>query len=172
MVQSVELLLDDRLDQAVREEWSRLLDVGLSSQARNRSESNRPHITLAVAASIPPGMEGAMREQITGEPLPVRLGGMVLFGSRTATVARLVVPTAELLELQRMVFALIDGCPGVPAHIRPGEWTPHVTLARRVPPGRLGSALTATRAGTRELTGVSAGIRRWDGEARREWRVV
>ena len=54
MVQSVELLLDDRLDQAVREEWARLLDVGLASQARNRSESNRPHITLAVAASTCP----------------------------------------------------------------------------------------------------------------------
>lgn len=172
MVQSVELLLDDRLDDAVRAEWDRLREAGVSSGARIRSETNRPHITLAVAASIPPEIEGRMRERIDGTPIELRLGGIVVFGDRHATLARLVVPTADLLALHREVFALIEQCPGIPPHIRPGEWTPHVTLARRVSAARIGSAIVATHAASRELNGATAGIRRWDGEAKREWRVV
>ncbi|MBH0119274.1 2'-5' RNA ligase family protein [Rhodococcus sp. NPDC003382] len=172
MVQSVELLLDDRLDDAVRAEWDRLLGAGISSAARVRTETNRPHITLAVAASIPPGIEGQMRERIDGSPIELRLGGIVVFGDRHATLARLVVPTVELLTLHREVFALLEQCPGIPPHIRPGEWTPHVTLARRVPAGRIGAAIVATHAARNELDGTSAGIRRWDGQAKREWRVV
>lgn len=172
MVQSVELLLDARLDAAVRTEWSALLAAGLDSQARIHAESNRPHVTLGVAQSIPPGIEGAMRERIDGTPVPLRLGGVVVFGDRHATLARLVVPSTALLELHAAVFALLEQCPGIPRHIRPGEWTPHVTLARRVSAGRIGAAIVATGAGGRDLTGTSAGIRRWDGRAKHEWRVV
>ncbi len=171
-MQSVELLLDDRLDEAVRAEWDRLLGAGINSAARVRSDTNRPHITLAVAASIPPGIEGLMRERIDGSPIAVRLGGIVVFGDRHATLARLVVPTTELLALHREVFTLLEQSPGIPPHIRPGEWTPHVTLARRVPSGRIGAAIVATHAARHDLDGTSAGIRRWDGQTKREWRVV
>lgn len=172
MVQSVELLLDDGLDDAVRAEWDRLREAGVSSAARIRSETNRPHITLAVATSIPPEIEGDLRDRIDGAPIAVRLGGIVVFGDRHATLARLVVPTVELLSLHRAVFASVAGCPGIPPHIRPGEWTPHVTLARRVSADRIGSAIVATHAARHDLDGTAAGIRRWDGEAKCEWPVV
>lgn len=172
MVQSVELLFDNEVDRAIRAEWRRLSIAGLPSQNRVRAESNRPHITLAVASAIPPGIEGELRSRVTGEPLPVRLGGVVVFGGRQMTMSRLVVPTADLLALQREVYELVANCPGIPLHIRPGEWTPHVTLARRVPAADLGSAVVVTHAANHDLEGTTAGIRRWDGDAKREWRVV
>lgn len=172
MVQSVELLLDNDLDGAVRDEWSRMLEGGMDSQGRIRTDSNRPHVTLFVSNSIHPDLDEAMREELAGEVVPLRLGGVVVFGDRHATLARLVVPSPELLDLHARVFALLAGCPGVPSHFRPGQWTPHVTLARRVPADRIGAAIVAAHTGGRDLTGTSAGVRRWDGTAKHEWRVV
>lgn len=169
VVQSVELLLDTPLDAAVRDEWIRLLDAGLHSQARVRSESNRPHVTLFVAHAVPPELEDAVRAAIRVRRITLRLGGVVIFGGRYATLARAVVPSIELLELQARVFEALSGCPGIPAHIRPGEWTPHVTLARRVPAARVGTAIVAAQSPERQPTGSSAGVRRWDGDAKREW---
>ncbi|MFF3179424.1 2'-5' RNA ligase family protein [Rhodococcus pyridinivorans] len=169
MVQSVELLLDAPLDTAVRDEWTRLLDAGLHSQGRVRSESNRPHVTLFVAHALPDELEDALQATITVRRITLRLGGVVIFGGRYATLARTVVPSIELLELQARVFEVLSECPGIPAHIRPGEWTPHVTLARRVPAARIGTAVLAAQTPERQLTGSSAGVRRWDGEAKREW---
>ncbi|NKT06578.1 hypothetical protein GS485_20285 [Rhodococcus hoagii] len=105
-------------------------------------------------------------------PLPIRLGGVVVFGGRRLTLARLVVPTTELLTLQRIVYELIADCEGVPLHIVPGEWTPHVTLSRRIQSTDLGTAVVVTRAGSRDVVGTSAGIRRWDSDDKREWRIT
>ena len=49
MVQSVELLLDPDTEAAVRSSWDALAAVDLPSLASNTAESNRPHVTLAVA---------------------------------------------------------------------------------------------------------------------------
>ncbi len=68
------------------------------------------------------------------------------------------VPTTELLTLQRIVYELIADCEGVPPHIVPGEWTPHVTLSRRIQSTDLGTAVVVTRAGSRDVVGTSAGI--------------
>ncbi|NLE78297.1 MAG: 2'-5' RNA ligase family protein, partial [Rhodococcus sp.] len=59
MVQSVELLLDDRLDGYVRAQWESLHTAGIDSQQRVRAESNRPHVTLFVAETISPAVEEA-----------------------------------------------------------------------------------------------------------------
>ncbi|MFD6860005.1 2'-5' RNA ligase family protein [Rhodococcus sp. NPDC060090] len=171
MVQSVELLLDDRLDGHVREQWESLRAAGVDSQARVRTESNRPHITLFVAESIPREAEEAARAALSGVEVPVHLGGVVLFGGRHATVARLVVPSVPLLELQARVFSAFAQCPGIPAHIRPGEWTPHVTLARRVPADRVGAAVISVHRTPGDPAGTANRIRRWDGTAKQEWRL-
>ncbi|MFD6894774.1 2'-5' RNA ligase family protein [Rhodococcus sp. NPDC060086] len=172
MVQSVELLLDDRLDGHVREQWESLRVAGIDSQARVRTESNRPHITLFVAESIPREAEEAARAAVSGVEVPVQLGGVVLFGGRHATVGRLVVPSAALLELHAQVFSALAQCPGIPAHIRPGEWTPHVTLARRVPADRIGAAAIAAHVTPGDPAGTADRIRRWDGTAKQEWLLV
>lgn len=172
MVQSVELLLDSEVDATVRAEWRRLSAARLPSQDRITAESNRPHVTLGVASHIPPEVEHALVRELPSAPLSVRLGGVVVFGGRRLTLARLVVPTTELLTLQRIVYELMMDCEGVPPHIVPGEWTPHVTLSRRIQATDLGTAVLVTRAGNRDVVGTSDGVRRWDSEAKREWRIT
>ena len=66
-----------------------------------------------------------------------------MFGRAKAVLARLVVPTTELLDVHSEVHRL---ClphlqPGPMANALPGQWTAHVTVARRVMPNQLGRAV-------------------------------
>ena len=45
---------------------------------------------------------------------------------------------------------------------------PHVTLAHRMTADQVAVALSVVR-GPREADGYAVGVRRWDGDARREW---
>jgi len=102
MTQSVELLLDDELDAAVRAQWATLVAAGLPSQARHTGETNRPHVTLTVASSVQPYIEIALKSALTGRlPLSVQLGGLLCFAGRdgrlvlTRSVVR---PTCSVLS--------------------------------------------------------------------------
>ncbi|MFF0817637.1 2'-5' RNA ligase family protein [Rhodococcus sp. NPDC003318] len=170
MVQSVELLLDTELDTAIRREWRRLSDAALPSQDVVRKSTNRPHITLAVARHIDPETDLLLQQQLTPPNLHLALGGVVIFGGHRKTLAYLVIPTAGLLALQRSIFRVLHTSPGIPAHIHPGDWTPHITLARRVFPDEIGPAVNLLTPA--QAHGAAAGIRRWDGDARREWRIA
>lgn len=166
-VQSVELLLDDATDAAVREQWAALAAAGLPSQADHLGASNRPHVTLGVAQQVPAEAEAALAALLDAVPLPVALGGALVLGGPRGVLARLVVPSAELLALQARVAALVGT---EIAHTAPGRWTPHVTLARRLDDDQLGAALAVLGRGT-ELVGTAVALRRWDGVARQEWRL-
>jgi 2'-5' RNA ligase len=170
MVQSVELLLDHRSDELLRRQWRLIAEAGVRSQASIPAESNRPHITVAVASEIWPRIDRRLAA-LDFAPFPVRVGGLLVFGRRQAILTRLVVPSEPLLALHRAVSDVVAQCPGIPAHTGPGEWTPHITLARRIPHDRLGAALSAVL-DEPEIAGTVEGMRRWDGEQRREWRIV
>jgi hypothetical protein len=79
-----------------------------------------------------------------------------------------VVPSVPLLDLQATVWKAVRDCPGVPDTMAPGRWTPHVTLARRVSPSDLQKAVDLL-GGQTSAEGSVAGMRRWDGDARRAW---
>ena len=80
-------------------------------------------------------------------------------------LARLVVPTTALLDVHAEVHRL---ClphlhPDPMPNALPGQWTAHVTMARRVVPAQLGRALRIAGKPWRSLGGRSSGLRRWDG---------
>lgn len=168
MVQSVELLLDEASDSAVREQWARLREAGLPSQARHTGASNRPHVTVAARAAIDPGWEPALRAAVAGLPMPLRLGALACFGRRQFVLVRLVVPDAALLALHAAVADALGADPDGMRNLAAGEWTPHVTLARRLSAAQVGAALEALGGAGRQQ-GAAVGCRRWDGAARREW---
>ncbi|VFA96981.1 2'-5' RNA ligase family protein [Nocardia cyriacigeorgica] len=173
MVQSVELVLDDAAEEYIRQQWSALAASGLPGVIRRSAVGDppkRPHITLAVAKQIWPRIDHDL-EKLPFHPFPVRLGGVLVFGARRPILVRLVVPSEQLLAWQRRVHALVAPCPGVPGNMAPDQWTPHVTLARRVPPPQLGPAVLAV-ASDRDFTATAVGIRRWDGDERRAWPVA
>jgi 2'-5' RNA ligase len=167
MAHSVELLFDADTESAVRRIWEDLMTVGVRSQAAHTSPSNRPHVTLTVAQRMDHAVIDRLRPVLARLPLECRIGAPMLFGSRAVTLVRLVVPTAELLGLQAEVhrICLPHMLDGPLANVERGTWTPHVTLARRIPPDQLPQAFTLPQFG-QDVRGRVTGLRFWDGEAK------
>lgn len=165
MVHTIELVFDADTEAAIRQLWAGLAGAGMPSQA----PASRPHVTLLVAEQIAPDVDALMMPLNERFPLPCTIGAPVLFGRGGAILARLVVPTAELLAVHAEVHRLgaAHSVPGPAPNSLPGQWTAHVTLARRVHGAQLARAL---RIGSRpaQLHGSFAGLRRWDGNKRVE----
>lgn len=189
MVQSIELTLDDAVEARIRLAWRALADAGLPSLADHQGLSNRPHITVAVAAR---GLDNAAELagavvrgwDLGGRGLAATIGAPILFGGHRGrwVLARQVVASRPLLTLhaaiQRAIAVAepaeqsseagpIDGTGAAPpgalptdaapndlapsravpigavpiGHMAPDAWTPHVSLVRRIPAGRLAEAL-------------------------------
>jgi 2'-5' RNA ligase len=132
-MRTVELLLDPTADQAVREAWRRLADAGLPSQARHRSPTNSPHLTLATCPELTTPIRWNLAEVAAALPLPVRCTGVVLFERPTSVLAWALDLDRALTDLHRRVWQAVasDSPPQTlnPLH-EPGRWSPHITLGR------------------------------------------
>jgi 2'-5' RNA ligase len=168
MVHSIELVFDGVTEAAIRRIWADLAAAGIPSQA----PASRPHLTLAVADRIAPDVDALLKPMTQRLPLGCAVGAVVLFGRSNAVLARLVVPTAELLALHAEVHRLCGPytVPGPKPNSLPGQWTGHVTLARRVGGAQLGRALRIAGRPS-EIRGSLAGLRRWDGNKRVEYLI-
>lgn len=159
---AVEAVLDATTDEQVRREWAVLQAAGLPSQANHRGESNAPHITISAAGSVPDYVETRVAQALEPfQPMPVRLGALVVMGSRRYVLARLVLPTEALLGLHHSVATAMVAAPDVPEQVRTGRWTPHVTLGRGLGSRQVGDAL-AVLGRARPLDGTIESVRRWD----------
>lgn len=169
-VVSLELLLDRATEDAVRAEWAALADAHMSSLAPHTSTSNRPHVTLLVRPTLPP-LDAALLARIaTTLPLAVTLGEPILFGEGDRRVfVRPVALTPELEDLHRMLHASVAIEDGDAPHTRPGEWTPHVTLARRL---RVSDIPAARALVAGELHGQVTALRRWDAASKTVTQLV
>lgn len=165
MAHSIELLLDPVSDEAVRAEWQALADAGLPSQSRVKSDTNRPHVTLIAAARITPGVDAALRTLTGRLPFDCVVGAPLVFGGPRHTLARLIVPSRDLLALHedvyRMALPHLEGEPF--GHCRPGNWTPHATLGRRFTEAEIGAGLAVVGG---DIAARVVGLRRWDSDER------
>jgi len=168
MVHSIELLFDPDTEAVVRRIWDDLRDAGIPSQA----PAARPHATLTVAERIDPAVDALLTPLVARLPLPCRIGAPLVFGRAKVVLARLVVPTTELLgvhaDVHRLCLPFLQ--PGPMPTAMPGQWTAHVTMARRVTPAQFGRALRIAGRPP-EIAGTVTGLRRWDGNAKREYPV-
>ncbi|GAA2092463.1 2'-5' RNA ligase family protein [Microlunatus panaciterrae] len=168
-IQSVELLLDEQGDAAIRAQWQALLDAGLPSSGSHPAPSNRPHITLTARQRIDPARENVVQRLLSALPLPIQIGSPTIFGRphRSMVLVRTVVPTAALLRFQLAVHLALGDSPDVSRVCLPDAWTPHVTLAR-LPAAQISAAITVI-AGMDCPPVNAVRLRRWDSDAAREW---
>lgn len=170
MAHSVELLLDEPGDSAIRRIWHALDEAGLPSAATVRSGTNRPHITLVAAPGIDAALDEALADLFAGLPIPCVIGAPLVFGAGRFTLTRMIVPSARLMELQAQVYRrfLPHASAEAFAHSAPGHWTPHVTLGRRLTAAQVGQALAVREATIPDIASQAVGLRRWDGDQRVE----
>jgi hypothetical protein len=183
VVHSIELLLDDEAEAAIKRQWRMLADAGLPSEHRSPSGSaRRPHITMIACEQIPVPTALGLGPTLTGTlPLPAVVGAPMIFGTPKVgrpglILVRQVVPSVELLQLQQKVVAACP--PPVDHRFEPGHWAPHVTLSRRLRPDQIPAALqllarTGASVGTpRELAAQMAGARHWLGDLKQARNLI
>ena len=165
MVHSIELIFDADTEAVVRGIWDALRGAHIPAQAA----AGRPHTTLTVARHLTSDADAALGDLLSGFPFGCRLGAVLIFGRSPGVLARSVVPTDQLLGMQadvhRRCLPFMDSAP-MP-HTAPGQWSPHVTLARRVDPDRLATAVRIAGQPA-EIVGQAIGLRHWDGDRRTE----
>ena len=180
---SIELLLDSHSDAAIRAAWQALADAGLPSQVNVKSSTNRPHITLLAAERISPDVDEVLRGLASQLPMECVVGAHVVFGGPVfggprLTLARVIVPSAELLalhaEIYRLALPFLSGQPY--PHCRPGHWTAHATLGRRFTAAQVGAALALAGEVAAEvapdLMAQAVALRRWDSDARTDHLLI
>ena len=168
MVHSIELLFDPDTEATIRDIWDALASAGIPSQA----PAGRPHVTLAVADRIAEEADAQLRPVTERLPLGCAVGASLVLGRSNAILARLIVPTAEVLDLHAEVHRLSGEhlAPAPAPNSLPGHWTPHVTLARRVGGPALSRALRI--AGRPPLIeGSFAGLRHWNGDKKVDYLI-
>jgi len=174
MAQSVELLLDTAADDLVRAEWALLADAGLPSERRSTpSEHHAPHVTLFAGDAIDAETDAVLPSAVAGLDLALVLGSPLVFPAagrqgHSYVLTRQVVPSLELLELQRRVALMCEAADD--GQFGSGRWSPHVTLARRLSADQVGAAVgMVSREHPRDLPARVTACRRWDGTARTAW---
>jgi 2'-5' RNA ligase len=169
VAQSVELTLDPSAEAALIAQWDRLAVAGVTKpQSVDPDGHHRPHVTLYAADAIPEQAESVLPEIVAGIDLAVRVGALMIFGPRNGTciLVRQVLASVELLDLQQRV-ALACGADSE-GQFGPGRWSPHLTLARRVPNDLVGKAVSVLGSGGELDAGIRR-CRRWDGKRRTAW---
>ena len=170
MAHSIELLLDEDSDAAIRRVWHRLSDAGLPSQLRVKSDTNRPHITVLAADRILPDGDATLSELRVRFPLPVVVGAPVIFGGGKMTLARLIVASADLLDLHRDIYRRC--LPSTRSHpsrtARPGTGPRTRRSGAAFTAEQVARALDVIEDLSADISADVVGLRRWDGDARIE----
>ncbi len=169
MTQSVELLLDEATDKAIRSQWDRLGDAGLPTARRNEpSPHHAPHVTLWAGDRLGAAAEDRLPPLFANLDLELMIGGVLLFGPRRwgYVLARQVVVSTELAALQQQV---VEVCGGGYGQFGDGQWSPHITLARRMHADQVGPALQALSHTPSDLVATVSRARRWDGGRKIAW---
>jgi 2'-5' RNA ligase len=156
MAHSVELFFDGEADGAVRSLWRRLEQAGVPSLASRTHRRHRPHVTFAMAASIPPRTVQALRRDLRPLSLPnLWLYTLGTFPTRENGLWLGAVVDAELLAVHSAVHDVLAGAVKHPsAFYLPGSWIPHCALAQELTPGQLAAGVEALH----PLSPISASI--------------
>jgi 2'-5' RNA ligase len=145
VVLSVEFFLDDDAGDAVRSLWRRLEDAGVPSLASRTHRRHRPHVTFAMAGSIPPRTVDELRRDLWLLSLPdLWLYTLGTFPTGANVLWLGAVVDAELLAVHSAVHDVLAGAAKQPsAYHLPGSWIPHCTLARELAQGQLAAGFEA-----------------------------
>ena len=133
MVAAIELFLDVDATRRIRTLWQALEAEGVPTLATLLEQKHRPHVSLAVARTLPPAdVVSALDGLRVAVPLELGLDFVGQFVGRVLWLG--VTPTAELLAHHAAVQERLSAAGVEPWDLyRPGRWVPHCTVSMRVP---------------------------------------
>lgn len=134
MAHAVQLFFDRDAEERMRTLWQRLDDAGVPSLATRTHGRHRPHVTLAVAGSIPAATRSDLRTELRTLSIPhLWLYTLGTFPSEEAVLLLSAVVDTEVLAVHSAVHDVLAGKVRQPsAYYFPGAWVPHCTLAQGI----------------------------------------
>ncbi len=141
----LEFFFDDDADAAVRALWRRLDEAGVPSLAARGHRRHRPHVTFAIASSIPVRVRRNLAEAIALLSLPTLwLYTLGTFPTKENALFLGAVTDSEVLAVHSAVHDVLAGKVRDPwAYYLPGAWVPHCALAQDLDPGQLAAGFAA-----------------------------
>jgi hypothetical protein len=127
------LLFDGRTERAMRALWDRLEDLGVPTLRSHTHGRHVPHLSYSVMRSWDLDQVRTAVEALPDDgPLDLRFDALGVFRRGRSWLVPSV--TSELVRRQERAVAAV-GATGAELHkhYAPGVWTPHCTLAPRVP---------------------------------------
>jgi len=153
------LTFDDATEYAVRNMWQRIADAGVAVRGLT---GYRPHITLAVydVADIAAYETGLVLVAAAMTLFPIHMDSLGIF-PETGVVFLAPRMSHTLFSLHRAVLQALDG-PDKPSviaeHLLPDLWVPHCTLAGRLTPQQLLTAIDTCQRDWAPIRGYAEGI--------------
>ncbi|GAA0510688.1 2'-5' RNA ligase [Saccharopolyspora subtropica] len=145
MAHALDFFFDDAADAAVRALWRRLDTAGVPSVASRTHGRHRPHVTLAVAGTIPAAARRSLRGELELLSIPdlwLHTLGTVPGEERMLLLGAVV--DTELLAVHSAVHDALAGRVRNPsAYYFPGAWIPHCALAQGVSADQLAAGFRA-----------------------------
>jgi 2'-5' RNA ligase len=140
---AVILLPDARGDEAAKRVWTFVYRAGFCSMLFEGD--NRPHVTLALLETQDGRLsEAASRFAAASKPAAVTFASIGSFGEEVIYLEPQ--PTAALHEMNRRLAAEMGPLAALAdPHYLPGEWTPHMTAAFKIPEGDFQRAMWAVK---------------------------
>lgn len=139
MAQALEFFFDDEADSAVRALWRRLDRAGVPSLSGRTHRKHRPHVSFAVAGSIPAATRDALRDDLARLAIPrLWLSTLGAFSAADTVLMLAAVVDTELLAVHSAVHDVLAKKVKAPsAYYLPGSWVPHCTLAQGIEPAQV-----------------------------------
>lgn len=143
MALAVCLLFDSRTDQLLRELWSRLEDMGVSTLATHTHGRHYPHLSYAVLRTWDLArVQETLAALPAADPFTMTFHGTVAFPRGRAALAPAI--TADVAVRQwRVVTALENSDAELHRNYVAGQWVPHVSVATRAQGAQLATVVKA-----------------------------
>jgi 2'-5' RNA ligase len=131
------LLFDSRSELRMRELWSRLEGVGVSTLATHTHRRHHPHLSYAVLRSWDrERVHEALCALPSADPFPMSFHGTLAFPRGRAALAPAIPPDVGQRQC-RTITALEATGAELHRHYQAGQWVPHVSVATRAPGPKL-----------------------------------
>jgi hypothetical protein len=139
---AIQVFFDPASDTAVRSLWAELASTAVPFPLQD--SGNRPHLSLAIYSELKMAVCARLLTSFvqTHPPFALTIASLGIFPGEQAVVFLAPIVSASLLDLHRQIHELLQDTGALPStYYLPGHWTPHCTLATRVPPQFLSQAL-------------------------------
>ena len=139
---AIQLFFDPASDTAVRNLWAELASTGLPYPLSD--SGNRPHFSLAIYGEINTTVCADLLNSFaqTHAPFALSINSLGIFPGEQAVVFLAPIVSPHLWDLHRQVHQVLQDIGALPStYYLPGQWTPHCTLATRVPPHFISQAV-------------------------------